>query len=149
MKVLFKHLIGGYTGKADNLCLYYNKYLNKVIIRRIPKVKLTQQHTDFALVSAQLRKLNLSQPYKDDFRVYSDLYSRLRAYQNNPPGNWYALFVRMMYDLQKAMPESVDLKTITRAQIESEDLPCRTVKQAVQAGLLPVVRNYQNLDKVL
>lgn len=149
MKVLFKHLIGGYTGKADDLCLYYNKYLNRVIIRRIPKVKLTQQHTDFALVSGQFRKLNISQAYKDDFKVYSDLYSRLRSVQNNPIGNWYGLFVKMMYAMAKVDPEHIDLKTITRAQIETENLPCRSIKQAVEAGLIPSVRNYDKLDNAM
>ena len=145
MKATFKHLIQGYTGKADQLCFYYNRYLNRVIIRRIPKVKLTQQHTDFALVSKQLKRLNLSQGYKDDFRVYTDLYIRLRANQLNPGCSWYGLFIKLMYAMQKALPEQVDLKTITRAQIESENLPCISVKAAIEAGLLSVVRNYEKL----
>jgi len=39
MKVLFKHMINGYTGKADDSIIYYNRYLNRVIIRRRPDRK--------------------------------------------------------------------------------------------------------------
>jgi hypothetical protein len=29
MKVLFKHMINGYTGKADDSVIFYNRYLNR------------------------------------------------------------------------------------------------------------------------
>jgi hypothetical protein len=146
MKVLFKHLIQGYTGKADDLVIYYDRRLNRVIIRKNVPVKLTQRHENFGLVTQNLHRLNLSQGYKDDFRVYTDLYSRLRTNYDNPVSSWYNLFIRMMYGLAKADPEHVDLKTITRLQIETDNLPCISVKSAIQAGLLPTVRNYERLD---
>jgi hypothetical protein len=49
--------------------------------------------------------------------------------------------------MQKAMPVSVDLKTITREQIASQNLPCRTLRDAIEAGLLPMVEGYQRWDK--
>jgi hypothetical protein len=144
MKVLFRNLIGGYTGKADNMILYYDRRLNKVIIRQAPEVKLTDKHEAFGNVSKNLRKINPSNGYKDDFKTYTDLYSRLRANYNHPVSNWYNLYLKMMYGMTKANP-LIDLKTISREQIETENLPCRTVKQAIEAGLLPPVRNYHNL----
>ena len=147
MKVLFKKLINGYTGKLDDLCIYYNKYLNRGIIRRISKVKLTQQHTDFAIISQQLRNLIISQGYKDDWRVYTDLFSRLRSNQNSSVCSWYGLFVCLMYAMAKEL--ALDLKTITRAQIENDNMPCLSVKMAVDAGLLPRVRNFEKLDNEL
>jgi len=50
-----------------------------------------------------------------------------------------------MYGMVKEM--SIDLGTITRAQIETDNLPCISIKQAVDANLLPRVRNYEKLDK--
>ncbi|MDI3504486.1 MAG: hypothetical protein PWP64_1422, partial [Candidatus Cloacimonadota bacterium] len=41
----------------------------------------------------------------------------------------------------------VDLKTITKAQIIEQDLPCRSVKRAVEDGLLLEIPGYQYLDK--
>jgi hypothetical protein len=39
-----------------------------------------------------------------------------------------------------------DLKTLTRQQIYDDNLPCKSVKSAVEAGFLPEVLNYQLLD---
>jgi hypothetical protein len=43
------------------------------------------------------------------------------------------------------MPE-VDLRTISRETIYQNDLPCKSVKQAVEAGLLPVVKGYERMN---
>jgi len=147
MKALFKHLIQGFTGKADDLILYYDRRLNKVIIRKNVPVKITQRHHNFGAVTKNLRKLNLSAYYKEDFKVYTDLYCRLRINYDQPVSNWYNLFIKMMYKMSQEM--GIDLKTITRNQIETDNLPCRSIKQTVQAGLLPAVRNYERLDNLL
>lgn len=43
----------------------------------------------------------------------------------------------------------LDLKILSRAWIELHDLPCHSVARAVEAGLLPPVRDYQILDAEL
>jgi hypothetical protein len=43
----------------------------------------------------------------------------------------------------KSKPGCFDLATITREEIENDNLPCRTVKQAVEAGFIPLVRDYE------
>ncbi|MFO8145360.1 MAG: hypothetical protein R6T89_06515 [Candidatus Syntrophosphaera sp.] len=48
--------------------------------------------------------------------------------------------------MQAKYPDQVDLKTITRDQVLSQDLPCRSVKAAVEDGLLPQVPGWDNLD---
>jgi hypothetical protein len=146
MKIMFKYLLNGYTGKADDLVLYYNRNLNKIIARRRPKVKITETHINFSIISKNMRNLNISPAYKEDFKVYADLYSRLKDNQWKPVTGWYNLFMKMMYAMAKADPENIDLKTVTRAQIETEALPCITVKDAVSAGLLPPVRICERLD---
>jgi hypothetical protein len=142
MKVLFKNLIGGYTGKADGLVLYYDRRLNKVIIRQKGKFTASDRHRKFAAVSANLRKLKPSELYKYDFKTYTDLYSRLRVNYDHPVSNWYNLYLKMMYKMAEIY--ALDLATLTREQIYNENLPCISVKTAVEAGLLPSVRNYAN-----
>jgi hypothetical protein len=144
MKVLFKNLIGGYTGKADDLVLYYDRRLNKVIIRQKGDVKITERHRNFGNISRNLRALQPSANYKEDFKTYTDLFMRLRANYDKPVSNWYNLFLKMMYKMAETM--SIDLGTLTREQIETDSLPCITVKAAVEAGLLPAVRDYQRLS---
>jgi hypothetical protein len=147
MKVLFKNLIGGYTGKADDMVIYYDRRLNKVIIRRKAKVHLTQRHNNFGKISKNLKALKPSLGYKDDFKTYTDLFMRLRVNYNQPVSNWYNLFLKMMYKLAELY--GTDLLTITREQIETQALPCISVKTAVEAGLLPAVRDYQRLTSQL
>ena len=53
----------------------------------------------------------------------------------------------MMWNMQKTMPDQVDLKTITKEQIYDNNLPCKTLKQAIEAGLLPEVEGYQRWNK--
>jgi hypothetical protein len=147
MKVLFKHLIQGYTGKADDIILYYDRRFNKIIARVNVPVKLTQKHRDFGETAKNLKRLNLSEAYKQDFKTYTDLYSRLRVNYEHPVSNWYNLFIRMMHQMSAEL--GIDLKTITRNQIETDALPCLTVKDAIEANLLPRVRNYEHLDHPL
>jgi len=54
----------------------------------------------------------------------------------------------MMHQLAKSYPE-IDLKTITRDYIYENDLPCISVKRAVEAGILPPVRDWELLDSPL
>jgi hypothetical protein len=145
MKVLFKNLINGYTGMADDLVFYYHRKLNKVIVRRKPKTKINWTNIEFAAVAHNLKRIHPSQGYKDDFSVYCDQYSRLKENEFRPVPCWFNLYMILMYKMAKADPEHIDLKTITRDQIETNNLPCRSVKQAIEAGLLPPVRSYENL----
>jgi len=49
-----------------------------------------------------------------------------------------------MWMLARINPE-VDLATLTRDDIFTLDLPCISVKRAVEAGLLPRVKGYETL----
>ncbi len=101
------------------------------------------QHNDYRQISASLRAIKPSQAYKNDFKVYTSLYKDLPDAKKSVSG-WYNLYVKMLWDMQKA--GLADLKTLTRQQIYDGDLPCKSVKSAVEAGLLPEVLNYQSLD---
>ena len=145
MKVTFKNLIHGYTGRADDIVIYYHRTLQRYIVRRLPHRKISQTNLDFAQVGKNLRRILPSRGYKDDFRVYCDQYSRLKENEFRPVLNWCNLYMMMMHRMAKANP-SIDLKTITRDEIEFENYPCITVKDAIEAGLLPTVVNYHRLN---
>jgi hypothetical protein len=53
----------------------------------------------------------------------------------------------MLWAMQAKYPATVDLKTITREQIVSQNLPCRSVKAVVEDGLLPIIPGYQYMDR--
>jgi hypothetical protein len=60
--------------------------------------------------------------------------------------SWQNVYLTLMYALAKQNP-AVDLLTITREQITSDNLPCKSVKDAIEAGLLREVNGYENLTQ--
>jgi hypothetical protein len=51
----------------------------------------------------------------------------------------------MLYRLRKAVP-TVNLVTITPVDVVAGELPVRTVREAVEYGILPIVSRYEELD---
>ncbi|MFO7660779.1 MAG: hypothetical protein R6V77_07685 [Candidatus Cloacimonadaceae bacterium] len=147
MKVKFKNLIQAYSGKCDGLVYYYNRRLNRMCVREYVKPKKTAQNGIFAAISTNLKALNLSAAYKQDLKDYANLYMSRREKDRKAISNWYNIFMMLMYAM--AEQYSIDLRTISRTQIYEQELPCISVKDAVVAGLLPVVRNYDRLDNPL
>jgi hypothetical protein len=147
MKVFFKNNIMAYSGKCDGLVYYYNSKLGRMMTRKWVTPKTSSQNILFSQISANLKALNLSESYKQDLRDYTIRYSTLKEFQTKPCLNWHSVFTKIMWAMKDAL--GLDLTTITREQIETDNLPCRTVKQAVEAGYIPVVRNYERLDNTM
>jgi hypothetical protein len=108
------------------------------------KPKTGSQNILFSQISANLKALALSEGYKRDLKDYTISYSTLKEFQAKPCLNWYSVFTRIMWAMKDAL--GLDLATLTREQIETDNLPCISVKNAVLAGLIPAVRNYERLD---
>lgn len=149
MKVQFKHLIAGYTGKADGMVIYYNRALNRVLIRRQPKVKRGAHHDRFKAISQNIFGLAPSLQYREDLMRYAHELHKLKAYRYDGVVVWNNLYSRIMFNLAKKYPETIDLATLTRAEIEADNLPCRSVRQAVEADLIPYVRGYESMTNVM
>jgi len=147
MKVWFKNMVLAYSGKCDGLVYYYNEKLGRMKSRKYVIPKSTEQNARFTSISVNLKALNISEDYKNDLRDYTLRYSTLNQYKTRPCLNWYSVFTLLMWNMSRAL--GIDLATLTREQIESEELPCRSVKDAVEAGLLPPVLNYQRLDRLI
>jgi len=148
MKVLFKNFINGYTGNADDYVMYYNRRINRVIMREKPVYRHHPGQPPFTAVMANLKALNPSQSYRDDAVKYVELYNELPANNGKNLVTWSNLFQKIMWMMKRIMPE-LDLATLTRAQIFADDLPCISVKRAVEAGIIPKVKNYDVFDNVI
>jgi hypothetical protein len=144
MKAKTKFGLAGMTGNVDGM-IYYTLPNSDMIIGRKKPEKFTQSahHKSYRAIAQNLKKIKPSQAYKNDFKVYTSLYKDLPDAKKSVSG-WYNLYVKMLWDMQKA--GLADLKTLTRQQIYDGDLPCKSVKSAAEAGLLPEVVNYHLLD---
>jgi hypothetical protein len=145
MKVHYKKAICGYSGTTDEAVYYYHPQLNLSLVREYVRPKDSSATDRIKAVMANLKLIQPSAGYKQNLKDYLLQYNRLKDYQHKPMLTWNNLFVKMMFALEKAFPE-VDLTTLARTQITELDLPCHSVKSAVEAGLLPEVDNYSHLD---
>lgn len=154
MKVYFQNMLAGYTGSADGMTYYYDRRLNRVLARRKPRVKINLNHLSFGETVKNLMRINPSPGFRDDLRTYAERTYKLPEFGGVRP-IWNNLYFKIMFGLKTLDPVilgldpgiSIDLLTITRAYIELHDLPCRSVRRAVEAGLLPELRGYQELTR--
>ena len=146
MEVTFKNLLHAYSGKCDGIVYYYNKRMGKVIARRLTEPKTHKQNLELSAISQNLKKLNLSTGYKGNLKVYTEM-SRLLSGGRQSFYSWTNVFMKLMFALAKQY--ALDLKTLTREQIYDSQLPCLSVKTAVEAGLLPAIAGYENLVELM
>lgn len=142
MEVVFKNMLQAYSGKCDGLVYYYNKRLNKVIARRLPQNTLHEGNRKLSAVSRNLKALNLSEAYKTDMKLYTEML-RMKDKEASTY-SWSNVFRKLMYAVAKQY--ALDLAVLNREYIETNNLPCITVKAAVDAGFLPAVEGYTRFD---
>jgi hypothetical protein len=149
MKATRANLLGEFTGKLDGLIYYRRRSNGKLYVRRQFRFKNHPSHQGFSSAQKAIYAINPSEGYKQNLKDYLNYYSRLPESDNKSYQAWTNIYAKLMFAMQKAMPDTVDLRAITRTQIEQQSLPCITVKAAVEAGLLPKVKGYERLDKAL
>jgi hypothetical protein len=145
MKVTFGDGFKGMSGHRDDSVFYTHKVTKACIVRSKPQYEPNARTERLKLVMANLRQLNPSAAYKKDFTDYLDDYNALKENRGNQLISWSNLYLKILYKLAKVNPE-VDLLTLTREQIISNNLPCISLKAAIEAGLLPEVAAYARFD---
>ncbi|MDD4224000.1 MAG: hypothetical protein PHD87_05380 [Candidatus Cloacimonetes bacterium] len=141
MKATRANLLGEFTGKLDDLIYYRRKPGGKIYVRRQFKFKNHPGQPGFASAQKAIYALAPSEAYKRDLKDYLILYNQLPGNADNNAQSWTNIYNKLMFAMQKNL--QVPLKNISRAQIAQQNLPCRTVKEAIEAGLLPEVRDYE------
>jgi len=147
MKVKFKNMLHGYTGKADDLIYYMDGRTGKIYARKTFKFKNHPAHSGFRKAQKQIYKIKPSSDFKFNLQDYCMSFNLLPENREKPIFSWCQVYNKLMWAMQKAMPGRVDLQTITRKQIIDQNLPCKTLKDAIEAGLLPQVEGYLRWDK--
>jgi hypothetical protein len=146
MKASFKMGLNGYTGTADGAVYYFHPRLQKCLMRQyvVPNNKKNTDRTK--AIMKNLKKIQPSEAYKQDFKEYLFIYNNQKEYREKPVLSWYNFYIRMLFALQAQDP-SVNLLTLSRTQIYNDNLPCKTVRAAVEAGLLPPVPNFERFTQ--
>jgi hypothetical protein len=147
MKVSYKELVRTYRGKKDGIVYYYHPGLECYIAREYVKPKATENNRKTGAIMKNLKALNISEAYRSDLNYYLKLLRSHAKTEHYMRGNQWSMFLKLMWAMAKQ--RGLDLETLTRDMIESDNLPCRSVKAAVEAGLLPRVNGYELMTSVM
>ena len=145
MKVKYRELIRSYRGKHDGLVYYYHPGLERCLARSYVVPKATENNRKLAAVARKIRDLEPSSGYRDDLKVYLQLLKRQPDRGRQLYVNLWSLFTRLIW--AQCRSAGLDPELVTREQIV--ELPCRTVKTAVEAGLLAEVPGYALLTRLI
>jgi len=148
MKVHFNWGVKGFSGYKDRAVFYYTERLGQGYMRSFTYPSRNPSAERTKLVMANLKLIQPSQDYRLNFFDYMLAYNDLRDLCKRPMLCWNNLYIRMLYAMQKSTP-GIDLATLTREDIYEQNLPCISVKSAIEAGLLPEVKNYQRFNKLI
>ena len=144
MKVTLKHRQHHFAGECDDLVYYTTRGSNQLIARRYVRPSYSAANRTLGNSGKHIKTLRPAAGYIQDLKLYIDLYNS-RLWPDDPPlNNWYALFVRLIFAQAKAL--SIPVTSLTKELIQNQSLPCRTVRSAVEAGLLMEVEGYERLE---
>jgi len=139
MKVKYRKLLRSYQGKNDGMVYYYNSQLKKSLCRRYVYPKISQNNVHFAQINYNLKELNPSEGYRTDLKIYASIIKANKRKSGHIC--WNNIYRKLMFAMAKA--ENLDLATLTREDIYSQNLPCKTVKESIEAGYLTPITGYQ------
>jgi len=146
VKVKMKYMLHGYSGNVDDVIFYVDKLTGATLARKMFTFKDHKGQPPFRNAQKQIYAIKPSRGYQLNLIDYVGAFNLLPENKYQPMVTWSNAYNKLMYAMRKAMPGQVDLKTITRAQIYAQNLPCLTVKAAIEAGLLPMVKDYERWD---
>lgn len=148
MKAKLKIMLPGFTGNMNDVVVYYNSHLNKYITRRKVKPTFVPSNKDMKEIFALARRIRITAGYKADCTEYIKRFNRINRRHGRALSTWPNVFLKLMRAQQKAMP-ALNYKTLTREQILAQQLPCRCISSAVEAGYLEPIPAYQELENTI
>lgn len=148
MKTRFQYGLPGFSGKVGELTYCYDRRSGTVYARRYRYPKLKDNHHRMGRIAQNLFALRPSEEFKHDCRNYANAYARGKSPRQARIGTWSNCYLHLMYALSRAYPQ-IDLESLGREQIYAQDLPCISIKRAVEAGLLDPVPDYQRMGGTL
>lgn len=146
MKVTYSFGVKGFRGNVEGMIFYIDRKSGATLGRRMFTFENHPHHPNFRSAQRQIYAIQPSEGYISNLKSYNIFYNSLPENHHKPMKTWTNLYTRLMFLMQKAIPETVDLKTITREQIYEQNLPCKSVKDAIDSGLLPKPIDYQHLN---
>ncbi len=146
MRARFGNGVGAYSGKLDEVVFCHYRREGLVLVRKYVYPTLTENNHKLGNTTTNLHGLQPSEGYKNDMRTYLSRYNTLRENEGKYVRSWVNMYLKLMREMARR-DSTINLLTLTREEIYTRELPCISVKKAVEAGLLPEVYDYAHLDR--
>jgi hypothetical protein len=117
--------------------------LKVYLAKEYTKPRRSGQNERMAAVTRNLWALEPSPGWLYDLDIYRQIHNGNTGENEPQLLSAQGLYIKLMWAMGRKL--GLDLATLTRDDIA--DLPCRTVKSAVEAGLLPRVAGCENLTR--
>lgn len=144
MRASFQIGMPGLSGNAGELTFVRNYRSGRIYARKRRYPRLSEHHHKTGQIAKNLFRLEPSVTFIQDLRAYLLLMQKSRRLKERSVHSWTNIYYKMMFEMARRMPE-LDLGTLTRAEIYERDLPCISVRRAVEALLLPNYAGYESL----
>lgn len=148
MKATLKVMLPGFTGNMDDVVIYYNSKLNKYIARRKVIPKHSPDTNVVREIHAFRHRIAVTDAYINDCREYIRLFNQKFRKQGRAMSTWPNVYMKVMRATQKQFPE-IDFRVLSREEIIESNLPCKSVADAVRAGYLEKVSNFESLSSII
>ena len=148
MKPKVKMNIPRLDGNEEKYVTYYNSHLDKYISRRKVMPKPSASNAIMKEIFDFAKRIIISEEYKEDCRKYIQRYNREYHSQGKPMSTWPNVFMKIMRATLKDYPD-MDLKKLSKEDIVEQNLPCRSIASAIQAGYLEKVRDWRKLSALI
>ncbi len=145
MKATFDFGFKGLSGMRGNSIFYYHSKHQVCLVRSKPEFEPNARTEKMKAIMANLKFIDPSREYKQNFIDYLDDYNALKENRGNLLISWSNLYLKILFKLAKINP-AVNLLTLNRAQIYADNLPCKSLRAAIEAGLLPTVKDYTRFN---
>ncbi|PKN80256.1 MAG: hypothetical protein CVU48_02625 [Candidatus Cloacimonetes bacterium HGW-Cloacimonetes-1] len=145
MKAKVKLALPGFAGNMDDMVIYYNSRLNCLIARKKVMPRRVPPNTTFCDIHAFIKRIAVSDAYKEDCRRYISLYNQQNRRRGRALNSWLNVLMRILMRLKTDYPD-IDYTVLTRDQIIAESIPCLTLARAIDAGLLEKVPGYLEMQ---
>ena len=145
MRVYFTYPITTLSGKRDETVFSSYNENTACVAREYVIPEYTDQNERVGNIATNLGNVynSFDNDYLEDLRTYSHR-ANIAAPFGDYPVNFYANYSRMWWAVSKDDP-TVDLKTVTFADIALLDIGIKTVKEAIDSGFLPPIAQYADL----
>ncbi|HPF08315.1 MAG TPA: hypothetical protein PL020_01115 [Candidatus Cloacimonadota bacterium] len=146
MKAKVKLALPGFAGNMNDLVIYCNRQLDKLIARKKAIPPVTPDPGVMKDAFALARRISLSDAFKQDCRSYIRAYNTHFRRNGYKLSAWSNVWLRILRGLLKREPE-VELRSLSRSDLHA--LGCGSISSAVDSGLLDKVPGYASMASLI